>query len=158
MAQALQRDQAQRKVLVKRELLVEALEHNKMAHKDEYEQALAGYKQALLDKLHEAIKAAKVRLKVREGELEKLITNLTDKDIEQQPEYFPLLEAVHVQMPVPKSHADEYDAAIDMFTWDTRPELELTYAEFMCFVRDKWDWSADFNTISAFYNGPKGLA
>ena len=52
---------------------------------------------------------------------------------------------------MPRSYEEEYDAAIDMAKWDVRTTLELTYAEFNCFVRDQWDWQSDFQVTNALY-------
>ena len=46
---------------------------------------------------------------------------------------------------------DAMDAAIDMAKWDVRETLELTHAEFTCFVRDQWDWKSGFEAISQIY-------
>lgn len=33
----------------------------------------------------------------------------------------------------------------------SREEIDLSYAEFQCFVRDVWDWSHDFDITKALY-------
>ena len=61
------------------------------------------------------------------------------------------MDSISVEMRVPRCYDKEYDAAIDMAKWDVRETLELTHAEFTCFVRDQWDWTSEFTAISAMY-------
>ena len=63
------------------------------------------------------------------------------------------IDGISVEMKVPRSYAKEYDAAIDMAKWDVRETLELSHAEFTCFVRDQWDWKAGFEAVSMLYKG-----
>ena len=76
---------------------------------------------------------------------------INDEDIEKQEDYVQLLAAVTIHMKVPRSFAKEYDAAIDIANWDVRETLELSHAEFTCFVRDEWDWKVEFTATSKMY-------
>jgi hypothetical protein len=154
MAAILQQDLRARKVEVNRVKLIETLKANKDKHIKEYEEAKAGYKAALLEKLDAAFEEAKKTIEKSYVKRKAEIGELTDEDIENQQDYVQLLAAVTVQMKVPRSYAKEYEAAIAVAEWDVRETLELSHAEFTCFVRDEWDWKVEFTTTSKMYAAP----
>ena len=156
MAQMAQQDLRNRKVEVNRLKLIETLKSNKDKHVKEYEDAKAGYKSALLTKLDAAVEDARKSIEKQYTKRKEEIGAITDEDIENQQDYVQLLPAVTVQMKVPRSYAKEYDAAIDIATWDVRDTLELSNAEFTCFVRDEWDWKGEFTATSKMYAAPAG--
>ena len=137
MAAIAQQDLRKRTVEVNRLKLIETLKSNRGKHVKEYEEAKAGYKSALLEKQYEKRKVE--------------IGAINDEDIEKQEDYVQLLAAVTIHMKVPRSFAKEYDAAIDIANWDVRETLELSHAEFTCFVRDEWDWKVEFTATSKMY-------
>jgi len=151
MAALAQRDMEQRMVTVDRQKLLATLHENLAKHTQDYEAARAGYKAGLLHNLDEAFKSAHTQLDARCAALHKQISEFTDDDIAKQHDRFGLINAVTVDMPVPRSYAKHYQAAIDMMAWDVRNTLELTYAEFTCFVRDQWEWKTSFDTVSKLY-------
>jgi hypothetical protein len=151
MAGMAQQDLRQRKVEVNRAKLIETLKLNREKHIKEYEEAKAGYKSALLEKLENAVEEARKNIEKQYGKRKAEIGELTDDDISTQEDYVRLLDAVTIQMKVPRSYAKEYDAAIDIATWDVRETLELSNAEFTCFVRDEWDWKTEFAATSQMY-------
>lgn len=151
MAQIAQQDLRARKVEVNRTKLIETLKANKEKHVKDYEEAKAGYKSALLTKLDSAVEDARKSIEKQYTKRKEEISAITDEDIENQQDYVQLLPAVTVQMKVPRSYAKEYDAAIDIATWDVRETLELSNAEFTCFVRDEWDWKEEFTATSKIY-------
>lgn len=146
-------DQNQRSVQVKREELIKTLEKNKEQHVKNYELAKAGYREVLLKKIEEAFGNAMTSLKSHYESSKHRIQNLTDDQLQKQNDYLTLVNAVQVEMKVPRCYAKEYDIAIDIAKWDVRDVLELSSAEFQCFVRDVWEWSDDFQTTSAMYVG-----
>lgn len=151
MAAQAQRDIENRTVEVSREKLVTTLEANRQQHIADYEEAMAGYKAVLLTKLEEAFVEAKKTLDDRYEKTRRKVEEMRDEDIAQQSDYFSLVDAIGVEMKVPRSFAKQYDAAIDMAKWDVRETLKLTHAEFTCFVRDQWDWKQGFDAVSAIY-------
>lgn len=151
MANVARQDQQKRTIEVNREKLVEILESNKIKHLKDYEEAKEGYKETLLTKLSTAFDDAKKQLEDRYSKIKEKVSNFTNEDIEKQTDYFQLVKDITVTMPVPRSYEEEYNAAIDMAKWDVRETLELTYAEFNCFVRDNWDWKAEFENVSVMY-------
>lgn len=146
-----QRYQEKRTVEVNRQRLIETLESNREKHVQDYEEAMAGYKAVLLTKIDEAFGDAQKQLHVKYEKTKAKVAAFTDADIAKQRDHFTLIEDITVEMKVPRSYAKEYDAAIDMAKWDVRETLELTHAEFTCFVRDQWDWKSGFEAVSMLY-------
>lgn len=155
MAAMAQRDQENRTIEVNRMKLIETLTANREKHVRDYEEAKAGYKAVLLEKVDEAFEEAKLVLSKRHETTKGRVSELTEADIEKQRDSFTLIDAVHIEMKVPRCFKAEYDAAIDMAKWDVRDTLVLTYAEFTCFVRDEWDWKSGFEAVSMIYKAMK---
>lgn len=151
MAAIARMDQEKRTVEVNRLKLIETLEANRTKHVQDYEEAMAGYKAVLLSKIDEAFDDAKKQLETKYEKTKSRVSAFTDADIAKQRDSFTLIDDITVEMKVPRSYAKEYDAAIDMAKWDVRETLELTHAEFTCFVRDQWDWKSGFEAVSMLY-------
>lgn len=153
MADLAKRDQEKRTIEVNRVKLLQTLISNRDNHIKAFEQAMAGYKAVLLVKIDHAFANAKEALVAKHEKTRAKVAAFTDEDISKQYDYFTLVEEVTVEMKVPRSYAKEYEAAIDMANWDVRETLELTHAEFTCFVRDQWDWKSGFEAVSKLYTG-----
>lgn len=151
MAGAALRDQKDRQVEVNREKLVAILRDNKQKHIKEYDEAVLGYREMALEKLQSEYEKAKVSIERNLEKSKVLIQEFDPSASKKHSDWLTLVEAVNVQLPVPRNFSKEYDAAIDMASWDVRETLELTHAEFQCFVRDVWDWSNDFFEVSKRY-------
>lgn len=151
MAAIARMDQEKRTIQVNRLRLIETLEANRTKHIQDYEEAMAGYKAILLSKIDEAFADAKKQLELKYEKTKLRVSSFTDSDIAKQRDSFTLIDDITVEMKVPRSYAKEYDAAIDMAKWDVRETLELTNAEFTCFVRDQWDWKPGFEAVSMLY-------
>lgn len=155
MAQLMREDVKNRKVEVNREKLLDILRSNKQKHINDYREALQGYKEMALEKLQDGYEKAKVKL---EKNLERGKTSIAEFDPENPRgvgDYLTLIEGVSVELKVPRDFSKDYDAAIDMAKWDVRETLELSNAEFQCFVRDVWDWTNDFVAVSKMYKMSK---
>lgn len=155
MAGIARMDQEKRTVEVNRVKLIETLESNRVKHVADYEEAMAGYKSVLLSKIESAFEDTKKQMQESYDEMKSRIAAFTDADIAKQQDHFCLVESVYCELKVPRSYAKEYDAAIDMAKWDVRETLELTHAEFTCFVRDQWDWKSGFEAVSMMYKAMK---
>lgn len=146
---------AGRKVKVNRVRLLDQLKANKEKHIEEYNAALAAYRDKFDSKLKEACIQADRELNAAFERERDALAALKDDDIPERRDIVALISAVHVEMPVPRSYAEAYSAAIDMVEWETSEIMELTATEFNCFVRDKWDWKPAFETITKRYSlGP----
>lgn len=53
----------------------------------------------------------------------------------------------------PINHADDYDRAMDMLSWEVGETLELTEAEFQNYVLDQWGWTAQAVASNVMYTG-----
>lgn len=151
MAAAAQRDAEKRTVEVDRLKLIATLESNRVKHIQDYDESMEGYKSTLLVKIDQAFEKAMKNIPVHHKAMKDGIIALATEDIAKQNDYFTIVEEQSITMKVPRSYAKEYDAAIDMAKWDVRETLELTHAEFTCFVRDQWDWKSSFDAVSAIY-------
>lgn len=151
MAAAARADQETRKVQVDRKQLIVTLESNLKKHVQNYSEAMAGYRSQLLAKINQAFDTAEQQLKAQRQKLTEKVSSFTEEDIKKQKDYMTLVDSITVEMKVPKLYANEYEAAIAMAKWDVRDTLELTHAEFTCFVRDIWDWTSDFEAVTAIY-------
>ncbi len=153
MAAMAQQDLKNRVVEVNRLVLVTTLTANRERHIAKYDEAMAGYKEQLLKKVNSAFEAAKIDIVSKHKKAISTVEKLKDGDISRQQDSFTIIEGVSVNMPVPRSYVDAYDAAIDMAKWDVNDTLKLTAAEFTCFVRDQWDWKLGFEKLSLSYIG-----
>lgn len=151
MAMTALRDQSERSVQVNREKLIETLTTNREKHLRDYEEAKRGYRDTLLSRIDEAFGDAKKSIETKHRQTRESVEAMSDSDIAKQNDQLTLVSAISIQMRVPRCFAKEYDAAIDMAKWDVRETLELSHAEFQCFVRDVWDWTNDFEAVSACY-------
>ena len=151
MAAIARMDQEKRTVEVNRLKLIQTLGENRSRHIQDYQEAMSGYKSVLLSKIDEAFDDAKKQLEAKYEKTKARVAAFTDADIASQRDSLTLIDDITVEMKVPRSYAKEYDAAIDMAKWDVRETLELTHAEFTCFVRDSWDWKSGFESVTKLY-------
>lgn len=152
MATIARQDQQSRKVEVDRIKLIEKLTENKQKHVAEYDAAIKGYKSELLDRLNKSYNEAKKTLKKNFTKIKNQVSNLSEEDIENQNDSLCFIDEIYIHMQKPKSYEKEYDVAIDMMKWDVRDTVELTYAEFTCFINDDWSWKRDFKKLHKMYS------
>ena len=156
MASQALRDQQERIIQVNRKELIDTLKKNRELHIQEYEIAKKGYRETLRKKIISSFDEAISSIEKKRLSMLSWAESLTDAEISKVNDYFTLLNGINLEMRVPRSYAKEYDAAIDIAAWDVRDVLELSYAEFQCFVRDEWDWKQEFQQTSALYSSHKG--
>ena len=144
--------QMSRTVRVNRQKLIETLTENRAKHIHAFNEAMDGYKELALAKIEESFRGLNEKLSARKAELTDKVNKFSPETADQFSDHFVLLNSITIPLTVPVSYADAYDAAIDMATFDTREELELSGAEFQCFCRDVWDWSYDFTTTTMNYS------
>lgn len=154
MAQTAIKDQMERKIEVNREKLLETLKKNREKHGKDYQEAVEGYKTLAMEKLKEGHERAQKELKENFERYTKRIQDFDPKNPKGS-DYLTLVNGINVEMKLPRDYTAKYDAAIDMVSWDVRETLELTHAEFQCFVRDVWDWSDEFRIISEGYKSSR---
>ncbi len=157
MANLAREDQQKRTVEVNRLKLVETLKANREAHNQNYLEAVEGYKALALEKLQDGYEAAKVKLDKNLDRGKLALEQFDPSSPKDSADWLVLVEGINVELRVPRNFSKEYDAAIDMASWDVRETLELTHAEFQCFVRDQWDWTTDFIRTTAIYSTGKAF-
>lgn len=151
MANAARRDLREREVLINREKLIKILRENMAIHIKEYEEAVEGYQDELLKRIEEGYSKAKVALDAAYKKIKGDAETLNKSEISKRLDHMTFIPQFSVSMPVPKLYKNEYQIAIDIAEHDVRDNLELTYAEFVCFVKDEWDWKEEFVSISTMY-------
>jgi hypothetical protein len=105
--------------------LLKHLKTNRAIHAKDYEEAMLGYRKAILDEL----KA-------------KQIVACQNLDISH-----------HLNTIRPKSFEKDYDSIIAMLEWTTDKEVELDPVQFKQYVQDEWNWKQEFATSTAIYKG-----
>lgn len=145
----------EREIEVDRQDLIKILQKNREDHIKTYKEALAGYKEAAAKKLksdgEDARRALEKNLARVAGEIEEF----NPDDPARFGDHFVLIQQVVMTLPVPRCYADAYDAALAIANWDVNKTLKLSFGEFNCFVRDKWNWMEEFKTISERYAAKK---
>lgn len=103
-------------VRMDKERLLERIKKNRDEHRKIYEEAMEGWKRAVITALEQATKDA------LEG------------------------KAYHISfhLPQPEDHTDEYDTVIELLEASLDDEFELTYGQFSNYVLDKWGWQHHF--------------
>lgn len=152
MATMALKSQLSRKTTVNRLDLLAKLKENREEHIKQYELAIAGYKEEAIKNLNEAVKRAKKRIQKKHKELKSLLENF-DPKLDEYGDYLTLTSGESIQLDKPRLYKDAYDKAIAMFEWEVNETVDLDTAEFVCFVQNQWDWTADFSTVTTKYLG-----
>ena len=135
-------------VTVKVSKLLETLKENRENHIKEYEEAVAGYKEAASEKLTQARETAVKRMQVNFDKIQLEIDNF---DPEEAQDYFTLVQQETVSLPVPKNYSESYDKTIAMLEWERGGEILLKSQEFDRYVLDNWEFTESFKAVSAMY-------
>ncbi len=108
--------------VMKSELLAK-IGANREQHRNEFEKALAGY---------------------RERCIEELEARLVDLRAGRRFD-------VAIRLPVPEDHTDDYNRVITMLEMSVDDEIEIYEQEFSQYVMDQWSWKGAFTTTNATY-------
>ena len=103
--------------------LLSKIKENRAKHSEAYEQAVAGYREELVEKLKEMLKDAKA-----------------GKDVPG-----------HVGLQAPQHNLKDYDRAIAMLEASLDSELELDQTEFSNYYMDEWHWKDHFTAMNSTY-------
>lgn len=104
--------------------LLRTLYINRDKHIQEFNDAMVGYREALVNELQE-----------------KLILAQTGKDINH-----------NIKTVRPVSYEDSYNEAIAMMEWTVDKEVELDRMEFKQYVQDEWTWKNAFSLTASMYS------
>lgn len=60
------------------------------------------------------------------------------------------VRSLHIPLPVPEEHTEDYDRALRMLDMHTGSTIELTEDAYRCLVDDEWGWRHSFlsNTVA----------
>lgn len=104
--------------------LLEVLQTNREKHLADYKEAVAEYRKLAVAELTEMLKQAKSK----DGKIKRGIT-----------------------APEPQSFVSSYDTAIKMLEMSVDDTMELSQAEFLQYVEDKWSWQQTFASTTMVY-------
>jgi len=110
-------------IRVRKTELLDKLKANRETHHELYEKAFAGYRKAMQKTLEHKLDAIKRGHSVDP----------------------------YLRHTAPEDHTDDYTDVIDMLEMDVDMEVELTQSQFRCYVKDDWDWSAQWTTTNTAY-------
>lgn len=105
--------------------LLDILRENRQKHKEAYELAREGFRQALVE------------------ELEELIGKV---DEDSYPDYVTLQNSR-----APQCHLDDYDNAIGMLELSTSQEVDLDESLYRKYVQDDWGWKSGWIEANSAY-------
>ena len=111
--------------LVSKDRLLAILEDNRSAHRSIFEQALEAYKSQALAGFEKRIE------RIRAG-----------KDFD-----------IHLRLPVPEDHTDDYDRIIRMVNLSVEENIALSESDIAKYVMDDWQWKQAWITNTASYTG-----
>lgn len=137
-----------RKILVRKEALLETLQTNLHNHITDYTDAVDGYKEEAKTRLGVAKSKAEDKLKQAYA---RTLHEIENFDPETASDVVVFCESIRFDLVAPKNFSEAYQQAIEMFKWEERDEIELTSHEFRCFVMDKWDWQGEFLASNSRY-------
>jgi hypothetical protein len=152
MAERLAKKMDERRVVVSKTRLIETLNNNREKHIAEYQEALTNYKTTLKEKFEELFIKTAADLSKNYQEILAKIEAIEEGTAPKDTSYIYLLNGASLRMDMPISHESEYNDIITMAEYDERETLELSFAEFRCFIQDEWDWKNEFDEVTSFYN------
>lgn len=151
MAHKALQHQMSRTVEVDRLELLRTLKENRLRHIEAYNEAMKGYKEMALAKVEEVFFGIYEKIDEAKAKIVKKLNTFSPETADKFSDRLIILQGEYIDLEVPRSFEEHYDAAIDMASFDVRDTLELSGAEFQCFCRDVWDWSYEFsNSVSNY--------
>ncbi len=110
-------------VKVKKSDLIDVLTKNRDTHRAEYQEALGLYRAAVVK------------------HLEKLL-----EEVKSEKPF-----ALHVRLPEPSDHTEDYDRELRMLDMSVDDVIELNVQDFDTFIMDNWDWKDSVSATNMFY-------
>jgi hypothetical protein len=113
---------------IPREALVAKLQENRTKHEADYQTALEGFRESVIEDLQEKLELA------QDG-----------KDVER-----------YIKHVKPESHLEEYDEAIEMYSMTVQQIITLPQSDFRQLVRDNWNWKQTWTASNTGYMNKAG--
>ena len=104
--------------------LLARIKVNRGMHRDEFERAQVGYRQAMIEELDRMLADAREGRGIKRG----------------------------VSMPEPQDHTESYDTVIHMLEMCVDDVVEISMHEFDNYVRDNWQWKQQFSATNSTYS------
>lgn len=111
-------------ITVNKSALIEAIKKNKEKHRNDFEEALVGYRKKAIEEL------TKILLDAKE-----------DREIQS------------FHMSPPEDHTEDYTRVILMLEMCTEDKIFVTEADFAKYVQDDWQWKHQFVAATEMYSG-----
>ena len=112
-----------RTVRIDRDEFVATVTKNRGVHRATFEQALDGYRARLITELEGRVRDLRRGRKVD----------------------------VHIGLPEPEDHTEDYDRILTMAAMSVEDVLELTQDDFAMYVMDQWHWKNAFTQTACRY-------
>ncbi|MFQ5503356.1 MAG: hypothetical protein ACE5F1_01005 [Planctomycetota bacterium] len=106
------------------EALIKVLQANLEQHRAIFEEALAGWKRVVTERLARAFTDAQAGIRYR----------------------------THFTLVQPQDHSNDYRRWIKMLEMTTDPSVDLTEQEFSQYVMDDWRWKGEFLRAASTYS------
>lgn len=104
--------------------LLKTLQTNRDNHRKIFEEALEGFRKAVVRELERRLEIAKANKRVD----------------------------LYIQLTQPVDQTKDYDRVIGMLNLSLDTEIELSETDYSCYVLDDWTWKKNFLTSNAFYS------
>ena len=106
-------------------VLIKHLKENRDNHRGLFEEAMEAYRKKAIEELEKHIE------RIKSGAPEK----------------------VHVSLPLPEDHTEDYNRVIAMLEHGLDDEVILSEHDYSQYVQDNWGWVASFEGSYAMYTG-----
>lgn len=134
------------KIRVRRTEILDIIRQNYEAHKKAYQEAFDGYKIEAAECIASVKRKVLAALKDLETRVEKADRTKGEKPV-------PLTAIpVHFNKAVPEDHSSEYEVVIRMLELQADDIIEIEQDRFECYVMDRWEWKAAFETQHLSYS------
>ena len=140
-------------ISIDRTKLIQKLKENKKIHIKEYEEAVKNYKIIAKYAMEQMAKNAQKTATLYKKKA-KIIETSEDLD-DWNVDYIHIDKSPIVNIELPRSHALEYDEAIEMLELhcpideSLKDTIQLTQDDFRKFVRDDWEWKKGWSIANS---------
>ena len=111
-------------VLISKDKLLVKMKENRESHLKQYEEALDGWKEKVINELEKALKNAREFIEFK----------------------------TFLELPKPTDHTSDYDEIIARVEWNEEKQIALDQHDFNQFVLDDWNWKHEFIGTTALYS------
>lgn len=121
--------------------ILEKLKENRTKHKNDYDEAMIGYRTERTEALIEAV----AKLRKNTTEMLKAQDDGEDYTLDD------LLDDVDLRLDKPLEFLQQYDDFIEQLEWTEQKTFELSRVMFKQLVQDDWSWTHRFKQSNSKY-------